>query len=149
MKLDELGETLCQAISSGKVGTAVSLRTHVQLSEGESDLIGVFSLLLKLAGSAFGAEASTLFARQNADERQLNVLARYPDGQTAMFTVGCGSVTCSQCQLLLVGNHGIARLEGGEYFEETLPEMPADVERIRTLVDKSVAQRAPVAMSKA
>jgi hypothetical protein len=73
-----------------------------------------------LAETVFSQAPSRLTARTRSETpRQWNLLCDYSGGQTAQLTLGCGAIASSTLHLLLVGNHGVVRLEGAEMFDET------------------------------
>ncbi len=147
MTLDELNSTLSAALARGKVGTPVSLRLHLQVTESNNDSVALLALLMPLLQTAFGSPPNRLLTRRNAVADQLTVLFNFATGQSAMVTCGCGSARRTSLQLLLVGNCGVIRLEGGELFESTdVPERP-DAQFLRTLIERSITADQPVSMS--
>ncbi len=146
MRFPDLQKTVARAVSGGKLGTPVSLRLHVQLAEQDADLAETFSAVIPLAEQLFQVAPSTLMAQQSDRGKQLNVLVHFDGGQTALFTIGAGSASQSQLHLLLVGNQGIARVEGGELFDEATIPIPDDGEPWRTSVGQSLKQQSAVTL---
>ena len=147
MTLDELNSTLSAALASGKVGTPVSLRLHLQVTESRNDSVAHLALLMPLLQTTFGSPPSRLLARRNAVADQLTVLFNFAAGQSAMVTCGCGSARHTSLQLLLVGNRGVIRLEGGELFESADVPEKSDAQFWRTLIERSITAGEPVSMS--
>lgn len=120
MTLDDLERTLTDALSTEKIGTPVALRLHLQLADPAANLAQATAALMGLAETVFSQAPSRLTARtRDETPRQWNLLCDYADGQTAQLTLGCGATASSTLHLLLVGNHGVVRLEGAELFDET------------------------------
>jgi hypothetical protein len=120
MTLDDLDRTLTDALSTGKVGSPVALRLHLQLADSAADLAQATAALMRLAETVFSETPSRVTARtRDETPRQWNLLCNYPGGQTVQLTLGCGAAASSTLHLLLVGNHGVVRLEGAELFDDT------------------------------
>jgi hypothetical protein len=83
-------------------------------------------------------------AQSNGNERHISVIANYAGGQTATVTATEGSGTRAELHLLLVGNRGIVRMQGGEDFDETSLPMPSQPQRWKSLIEESLRQRTPV-----
>ena len=141
MKWDDLRRTLTDALETGKVGRPVSIRLYLH-SVG-ADLSALIPTALELAAVAFPNPPVSLLARRDADAQQLSVLLQYEAGQTAMLTVVRANTPDSTAHLLLVGNHGIIRLEGGGDLE--LPPAPhAAGAAWRERIEQSLHRRAVV-----
>lgn len=118
MTLDEIHQTLLEAVNTGKVGTPVALRLHLQLVSTDVDPYLLVAELLQLCEPLFGEEPVRVMARNNNDGRQLNLLFETAAGRTISITIGGGSTTQAFLSLLLIGNHGVIRLEGADSFDE-------------------------------
>ena len=148
MNCDDLQKAVSEALASGQIGTPVSLRAHWQLADPNADLVKALAIILRVAEPAFSRVPDRLTARRGPDERQIHVLLHYADGKTALITLGRGSVQGESLHWLLIGNHGIMRLEGAEMFEATGPlAETGDVDRFRAAIDRSVQSRASVAFA--
>jgi hypothetical protein len=117
--LDDLQTALSDTLATGKIGTPVSLRLHLQLTEPDADLFAAMSAVMQMIEPVFSSSSARLRARQDADARQLNVLLDYTNGETVLLTLGRGCAKQPSLNLLVVGNHGVVRLEGGEMIEES------------------------------
>lgn len=117
MTSEELQKSLLSEATGGRIGVPLSLRASIQLADADTDLVLVATDLLQFAGELLSGHPSRLMAKSDAQTRQINALVEFDKGQTATITVGRGSVAHDEAQAILVGNHGIARLEGGELFE--------------------------------
>ena len=148
MTLDELNATLAAALASEKAGTPVSLRLHLQVAETTNDSVDLTAMLMPLVETVFNARASRLLARRNVAADQLNVLFTLADGKTAFITCGRGSTRHTSLQLLLVGNHGIIRLEGGQLFKPGKAVDAAGSRYWRTAIEKSLAANAPISLAR-
>lgn len=146
MKLAELKSTLADAVSGGQVGTPVSLRLHLQITSKQTDATGLVAALMPLAETIFAASPQQLIARRNNSAEQLSVLFEYAGGQTCFVTCGAGCATHDSLQLLLFGNRGQIRLEGGELIDaESLSgELASDVWRNR--IETSLNAGGPVSI---
>ena len=121
MNLSELQSTLVSAVASGKIGTPVSLRVHAVVAEDSLDPATFLDRISGWGATVFKAEPVRLTARVHATGRQWNILLNYPGGQKALITLASSPATAGDLHLVLVGNHGMVRLEGGESFD-TSPE---------------------------
>ena len=144
MTFDELNRTLSETRAGGKIGVPVSLRMHLQLSDRQADLVAALLAVIELARPLFGAQPSRLMARGVPGGPQLNVLASFTGGQTLLVTLGRGAVERATLELLLIGNHGVIRLEGAELFEEPLFAAPEGADRWKSWIDKSLQQNVSV-----
>ena len=148
MTFDDLKRSLYSVLETGKIGTPVSMRVHWQLPETSTDVCPALASIIKLCQSVMKASPSTVIARQTSEGTQLMVLVTLENGRTIMATVGSGSVSCSVLELLLIGNHGIVRLEGEGRIEERVLTNDDDVQWWKTAVDRSLTERKRVVVSK-
>jgi hypothetical protein len=146
MTFDDLSAKLLPAVVCGKIGTPVSLRMHVQLTDSRADLIQTLANAMHVAASVFTAQPATLMARRDANRSQLNLLFSYTNGQVVMLTVGCGSAESPSLHLLLIGDHGVVRLEGAELFDAAEMQSPPDAAQWRSPVATSLAEGQPVCL---
>jgi hypothetical protein len=118
MRLDDLSRALRAELDSQRVGTPVSMRVHLAWPDADADLEAALETMLALARSVFGSEASRVSRSTRADRRQITALCAFERGQSALFSLarGCGSRPVFE--LLVVGNRGVIRLEGGEELRE-------------------------------
>ena len=87
---------------------------------------------------------TTVIARQTSGGTQLNVLVTLENGRTILATVGSGSVSYSVLELLLIGNHGIVRLEGEDRIDKLVLTNDEGVQRWKNAVDRSLNERKQV-----
>ncbi|HAB12127.1 MAG TPA: hypothetical protein DCE47_10600 [Planctomycetaceae bacterium] len=113
-----LEETLAEAVATGKLGSVVSVRAMLHLPGEESDLETAASVVLSLSGRLVGSETGSLVARGHGSGRQLNLLLRLDAGPIVSLSLTRGSVDQLELALVVVGNHGVIRLEGAELAEE-------------------------------
>ena len=113
-----LEETLGEAVATGKIGTVVSVRVLLHLPDETADLESAASVVLALAARLLGSDAGSLVTRGHESGRQLNLLLRLDAGGIASVSVTAGSVPQLELALLVVGNHGMIRLEGAELAGE-------------------------------
>lgn len=116
MNLTELKSALAQAVATGKLGTPVSARVHVQLAEAACDLPAVVGGVLQMLSPAFDEPPARVRARKHPDTGQWNVLLQTATGKTLFVTIGCGSRPVASLELFVLGNHGIIQLQGGDAF---------------------------------
>lgn len=120
MTIDDLRRALTVAIATGKIGTPVALRVHAIVASDSFDPAAALDIVIGLAGIAFPTKPKRMTARSDPAGRQWNVLLNYAGGQTLSFSIA-SSPACSggNClHLLLIGNHGIIRLEEAELFDD-------------------------------
>ncbi len=147
MTFNDLRRTLSEALSTGKIGTPVAIRMHVQLADSNVDPLMLLATAMQTVEQVFSARPARLMARENADGRQFNVLLNYAGGETVMLTVGRGSAKTASLNLLLIGNHGVIRLEGAELFEATAADFTADVDPWKSPIEQSLERNEAVALS--
>ncbi|MEC9008749.1 MAG: hypothetical protein VX311_02235 [Planctomycetota bacterium] len=114
----QLEETLGEAVTTGKIGTVVSVRALLHLPDEQADLETAASVVLGLAGRVIGSDAGRLVTRGQESGRQLNLLMRLDAGGILSVSVTRGSSSQVELVLVVVGNHGVIRLEGAELAEE-------------------------------
>ena len=119
MTFDDLSRTLHQAMRTEKIGTPVSVRLHLQLCDPQADLTASTVALLILIEPYFDLSSPQLLARRGPADSQLTVLLETAQGRTVFITVGRGSAQQPSLHLLLIGNHGVIRLEETQSFEES------------------------------
>lgn len=129
MNFEELRHSLLETIRTGDIGVPVALRVTSQFGNRAINVIDGAIAAAQLAVVAFSEERpSRLHARKAADDRQLTLLVEYPLGQTFFLTTTAIDGSPSALDLLLIGNHGIVRLEGGELFEPVASPPPVSEE---------------------
>lgn len=143
MNFDEVKGTVLKAVDSGEVGTPVALRLHLQQPPSKSALAARVEALLQLAGDVFGVTPSKLTARGNAGGKQLSILFEYASGQTLFVTVGSAAQQAT-LHLLLVGNHGLIRLEGAELIGGFTTSAASNSAGWQSKIDESISSSGPV-----
>lgn len=111
--LDDLNQALQRTVEGGKIGAPVALRMHLQLCGNDADLLAVVADLIERAGGLFESGPVRFMVRGRVDQ-QISALMSYAAGQTLFVSVGRGVANISQTHLLLIGNHGVANLDGLE-----------------------------------
>lgn len=112
MQLDELSRALKQVAHSGQVGTPVALRLSAVANWPAVELADRAHTLLELAAGVLDDSPAQVSHVHDARETSCSLLARMSRGGTASVTVTRAATTALAA--LLVGNHGIAQLHGGE-----------------------------------
>jgi hypothetical protein len=123
LNLPDLRRTLHQALGSGRVGIPVALRLHLRLEKtgaANADLVSAAAVLMSWGEQVFGSPPRDVAVSQSRDE-SLTILATCAGGQMIHVTVAAAER--AELHLLLVGNRGIVRLEGGELFEAASVEV--------------------------
>lgn len=116
MTLDEIQGALSDAMQTGKLGTPVAARVHL-LVDGEVDIAGAVERIVSMLAPCFEQPPTTVRARRHTTRRFTSLLLQSGNGRTIFITLGHANRPAFH--LLVVGNHGILRLEGGELFETT------------------------------
>ena len=147
MTFDDLKRTLCSVLETGKIGTPVSMRVHWQIPKTSTDVCAAFASSMKLCHSVMKGSPSTLIARQAAGSTQLNVLVTLENGRTILATIGSGCVNYAELKLLLIGNHGVVRLEGEGRIDELLLTNDDEVQQWKTAIDRSLNERKQIVIS--
>jgi hypothetical protein len=130
LNLADLRRTLDRALGSGRVGIPVALRVHLRLERiagANIDLESAAASLLSWGEEVFGSPPQRVAVSEN-EGHSLTVLATCAGGQTLHVTVAASGRP--DLHLLLIGNHGIVRLEGGELLEAFGAIEPASTEEI-------------------
>lgn len=109
----EIHQSLTAAMATGKIGEQVSVRVHLQLPPANADLNAALDSIIAMTDPAVSQPMTKLQSRVHADGNQWNVLLQSANGRTLFVTLGRGSVQEATLELLVVGNHGVIRLEGG------------------------------------
>jgi hypothetical protein len=116
MTIDGLRNALTAAIATGKIGTPVALRVHAIVASDSFNPAAALDAVIGLADTTFSSKPQRLTARSGGAGKQWNVLMNYAGGQTLSFSIASSpDRSAGNClHLLLIGNHGIIRLEGAE-----------------------------------
>jgi hypothetical protein len=127
--IDELQDAMTAAIATGKIGTPVALRVHAIVTSDSFNPAATLDAVIGLAGTAFPTKPQRLTARSAGAGQQWNVLLNYAGGQTLSFSIASNpDRSAGNClHLLLIGNHGIVRLEGAELLDDCSGESPENV----------------------
>jgi hypothetical protein len=144
MTFDNLKRSLNSVLETGTIGTPVSMRVHWQMPGTSTDVCAALAFSMKLCQSVMSDAPVTLIARQASGGTQLNVLVKLENGRTILATIGSGSVSYSVLELLLIGNHGIVRLEGKSRMDEVFLKNDDCVQRWKTAVNRSLTERKQV-----
>ena len=147
MTFDDLKRSLCSVLETGEIGTPVSMRVHLQIPKTRVDVISALASIMKLCHSVTKDVPLTLIARQTSGGTQLNVLVTFVNGRTMLATVGSSSVNDSVLELLLIGNHGIIRLEGESRIDELLLTNDDELQQWKTAVTRSLNERKQIVVS--
>lgn len=147
MTFDDLKRTLCSVLETRKIGTPVSMRVHWQMPKTSTDVCAALASSMNLCHSVMRGSPSTLIARQAFGGTQLNVLVTLENGRTILATVGSGRVNYSVLKLLLIGNHGVVRLEGESRIDERLLTHDDELQQWKTAVARSLKERKQIVVS--
>ena len=74
------------------------------------------------------------------------MLVNFTGGQTAILTLGRGSTKSPLLHLMVVGNHGMLRLEGGDEFDGQFPSQRLAPESWRAAINQSLGRSAAVSL---
>jgi hypothetical protein len=149
VKFGELKHALSETIRQGDIGIPVALRVNCQFGDRSHEVIDGALIASQLAETAFSEVApARLHARITSDNRQLTLLASYALGQTLLLTTTAVDGARSEVDLLVVGNHGIIRLEGSEFFEpDGTPSPSTDIAtRWKAAIERSLSSQQAVDM---
>jgi len=117
----EIKAALAEAVQTGKLGVPVSARVHLQLAEDassdespptEKDWEALRSAVVELFSVCWNEAPETIHVRQHPTGRQHNTLLQTASGNTVCITIGRGCARQSTLHLLVLGNHGVVRLDG-------------------------------------
>lgn len=146
MTLAELEWALLETIRQGEIGVPVALRVNCQFGDRLTSALAGAVSLTHLVQTAFSESApARLHARTTSDYRQLTVLASFPLGQTFFLTTTAIDGAPPAFDLLLSGNHGIVRLEGGDLFDSvSSTEVSVDQSGWKTTIERSLREQRAV-----
>ncbi|MFQ5730658.1 MAG: hypothetical protein ACE5KM_01760 [Planctomycetaceae bacterium] len=116
MNNHDIRRTLQNVIDTGKLGTPVSIRVHLQLPGPDGNPTALLDQILEMLQPCLDEFPAELHSRRHRNHSQTNVLLRTPTGKTVFVTIGFGSAEEAMLHLLVVGNHGMAQLERTEDF---------------------------------
>jgi len=124
MNLEQLRSALKQALATGRAGQPVALRLHLQTGTAAATTEQLLACLMPVVSDVFGDEPQRVLARSATDSGQLNLLLEYEQGATVLVSVVALGQSRPCLHVILIGNHGVIRLEGGEDFAlaEPLPD---------------------------
>ncbi|MCA9067800.1 MAG: hypothetical protein KDA84_02695 [Planctomycetaceae bacterium] len=117
MQLIDLEHALAEALKTGQLGVPVSLRIMAVTPQTGIELprvIAQFAPLIRLISQESSGKVQ---ARQHPSGQQLSVLWTDSQGRTVSITVASASTARPSLGVLVVGNHGITQLNGGEAWE--------------------------------
>ena len=117
MNLSEIESALSAARKTQTIGLPVSLRVFAEFADGSAQLPEWAALLAAMARRTFDAAPQRVMARLDRGTLQLSLLIEFAGGRTAALTLVRGVASCDALDLILFGNHGVARLEGAECFD--------------------------------
>ncbi len=138
MTFEELANTLIGAAENGQVGTPVALRLHGRFSEPKAEPSAVLAAAIDLGDRLFGDSPARLMARGDTETQCMNALISYGGGATLFVT--CGAADRPSLHALLIGNHGIARLEGAELFDGCPPQPNAKAAQWEVPLQRSLKE---------
>jgi len=148
MTLEHLRQSLLTVLQTGRIGSPVSLRLHLQLSDAQYDSNAALASLMPLCKAVFHSTPAGLSARRDSGQTQLNAMVSFSGGETLLVSVGQGFSEETRLDLLLIGNHGVVRLEGNDPLEN-LPAVDVDqVQQWSAAVDRSLKERRQIVLSK-
>jgi hypothetical protein len=126
MTTDDLQNALTAAIATGRIGTPVALRVHAIVASDSFNPAAALDAVIGLAGTAFPTKPQQMTARSGGAGQQWNVLLIYAGGQTLSFSIASSPASTggNRLHLLLIGNHGIIRLEGKELVDDCSEKSP-------------------------
>ncbi len=137
---NSLKESVEEAVRDGHLGAIVALR--VLMSAGDRP-VEQLSHWLDWGTKLFACENGKLFASQDPTGGQISLLLTLTTGATISLTAvrssGRPNESTSTLQLLLMGQHGVARLQGGEDIDPSLNAADAPPQKWRDAIDRSLA----------
>lgn len=151
----ELQQALETVVSRGDLGTPVALRISRTHGPEAIDPAEEFARLMSLVTVVIPDPPQSVMVQRHDSGRLTSLLLNLAGGQTVSLSVSQVQAPQDLLTLVLVGNHGTARLEGGDELEwsTTGPQdgeetstavAEADINRWRTLIDSSLNQGTPV-----
>lgn len=138
--LRELTRTLSETLQTGKIGIPVSARIRITSSATTEQLLPAVMTLLS---SVWEEKHLTLRATQHKTGLQTDLQLHLESGPTISISLIQNSPQES-CRFLLIGNHGVIRLEGEDDFDFTPNPDSAPQEIWNQLLQKSLSTGQPV-----
>jgi hypothetical protein len=135
---------LSSVLKSGQIGSPVALRIHATLPEGDLELLKVIGLFTTLVRLVADDTQGKLHARQHPSGQQVSVLWNDVNGRTVFLSLMSAPMAQQGLQVLIVGNHGIARLSGGELWN--VPNLEDVASPWREAIDESLKRGTSVAV---
>ncbi len=133
----ELERALAETVATQKLGTIVSLRVHLQQSSDDAEVHRSLAALLSMVQPTLDMSAGKLCAQCDETGRQLSVLVENTAGRTLFATICQAGIDRPTINLILVGNHGIARLETSD-FRDVATEDHTVANRWKDAVERSL-----------
>jgi hypothetical protein len=125
MQLVDLERTLKTELETGRLGEPVALRIHAVLPSNDNIFSwpGSFRPLLALMGDI---SSGYIHVQRHASHRQCAILWTTDTGKSVFLTWACPVKAKPSLHVLLLGNHGIMQLHGGETWSEVIaPKAPS------------------------
>jgi hypothetical protein len=117
---------------------------NVQLAGASCEWPAVIGGLLRMLSPVFDEPPARVRARKHADAQQWNLLLQTATGRTIFLTIGCGGAKASSLDLLVIGNHGIAQLQGADDFDWE-PETMSPIDWLAS-IDEAIASGHEIAL---
>jgi hypothetical protein len=120
MKLADLERALKAELDTGRLGDPVALRIHATFPKVQGDIfrvVGFFRPLLSLMGNVDGGE---VHAKSHPTGKECAILWTDESGITVFLTLASGTKTKQSLHLLLIGNHGMTELHGGDAWSDAI-----------------------------
>lgn len=125
MNLLDFERALESEVKTGRLGVPVALRIHAMIPGINGDILGSLGLFRPLFSLIGNLGRGHVQAKQHPSGQQLTVLWTEESGKTVFLTLATSAKMKQALHLLLIGSHGMAQLEGGEAWCDTLTgELP-------------------------
>ena len=112
MTLQELSETVSDAIGDRRIGRPVAVRLYAYLSPDHGELLRGTADALALADRWLPGELVRLEARGSVELGHVTVLAEFSGGETALVSGACLHDGPPRIDFLILGTQGSVRHEG-------------------------------------
>jgi hypothetical protein len=103
-----LQASIQKVLSEGRLGRPCFARAFVQAAGGPQEATAALAAMTAMANAWFGAEAEVVHLAGGGASRHLVSLLRWPQGQSAILSIGPGGPAPARLDLALLGSRGAA-----------------------------------------
>ena len=105
-ELEALQAVVQKVLNEGRLGKPSFARAFAQAAGGPQEATAALAAMTAMANAWFGADATVLHAAGGEETGHMVSLLRWPEGQSAILSVGPGGPGPTRLDLALLGSRG-------------------------------------------